>query len=87
MTDTPADEDTLLVIGPADSANVLDGKTEVPAEAVIPVPGAPGEFYVVTADTYTRITAAAPVPSQPDAPVPQLRAGGHQVGLGLELEP
>ena len=66
----------------------LAGKREVSAEAVFPVPGAPGDFYVVTAEAYTRIsTGVTAGPAAVAEEVPLVRAGGHQVGLSLELEP
>ena len=67
---------------------LLAGKRQVPVVAVVPVAGVPGDFYVITAEAYTRIsTGVSAGPAAAAQEVPLVRAGGHQVGLSLELEP
>ncbi|MFF5250986.1 hypothetical protein ACFY4K_02835 [Streptomyces leeuwenhoekii] len=59
--------------------DLLQGKREVQADAVVPVPGSPGDYYVVFGDQYARITPVISFvthtpPGGPEAS-PQTRSG------------
>ncbi|WP_344323109.1 hypothetical protein [Streptomyces macrosporus] len=63
--------------------DLLQGKREVQADAVVPVPGSPGDYYVVVGDQYARITPVisfvAHTPSSGPEASPQTRSGRQQV--------
>ncbi|MEV4561648.1 hypothetical protein AB0K51_32350 [Kitasatospora sp. NPDC049285] len=67
--------------GPAapPAPGALVGKTETTVDMVLPVPGRPGQYYVVLGDSYARVTLAQSPSDRDTAPEPRT-AGGVAVG-------